>query len=241
MRVLAVVQARMGSSRLPGKVLAQVGGVAALSRVLRRTRTAEFVDEVVVATTDRTEDDPVERLAAAEECGTYRGSEEDVLDRYWRTAARQRPEYVVRITADCPLVMPRVVDRIVETTITGGFDYGSNTLERTYPKGLDVECFTLASLERAARDATAPYDREHVTPYMRCHPALFRQGDIRAETDRSDLRWTLDHPEDLAFLDAVFWRMPAPNSVEEVAGLVEEDPALAALHRAAVERARVAE
>jgi spore coat polysaccharide biosynthesis protein SpsF (cytidylyltransferase family) len=231
----------MGSSRLPGKVLARLGGVPALSRVLRRTRSATRVDDVIVATTDSAEDDAVERLAAAEGCGTYRGSRDDVLDRYWRTAARERPVYVVRITADCPLVMPRVVDRVVEVAIAGGFDYASNTLVRTYPKGLDVECFTLAALERAARDATDANDREHVTPYLKRHPALFRPGDVRARTDRSDLRWTLDHPEDLAFLDRVFQRMPAPDCVEDVVGLVEGDPELAGLHRAAVESARVTE
>ena len=238
MRVLAVVQARMGSSRLPGKVLARLGGVPALSRVLRRTRSATRVDDVIVATTDSAEDDAVERLAAAEGCGTYRGSRDDVLDRYWRTAARERPVYVVRITADCPLVMPRVVDRVVEVTIAGGFDYASNTLVRTYPKGLDVECFTLAALERAVRDATDAYDREHVTPYLKRYPALFRPGDVRARTDRSDLRWTLDYPEDLAFLDRVFSELGDPSSPEQVVQLMETDSEVAELHRAAVVRAQ---
>lgn len=234
----AIVQARTGSTRLPRKVLADLGGVPALARVLRRLKKAASLHRIVVATTGDPADDPVVELASDESCDVSRGHPTDVLGRYVTAAIEASPALIVRITADCPLLMPDVVDAVVEKTLEGGYDYASNTLTRTFPRGLDVECFTMAALERAADEATLPADREHVTPYMQRSPERFSLGEVRTEPDRSHLRWTLDYPEDLAFLDRVFTELPDPATLRDVVALMDRDAMVATLHREAVVRAQ---
>ena len=191
-----------------------------------------------MATTTDQADDAVARIAEEEGALVFRGHPTDVLGRYLGAADAANARLVVRITADCPLVMPGIVDEVVKVARAGGHAYTSNTLTRTYPKGLDVECFTYAALERAARAATAPHDREHVTRFMKDRDHEFSQGELRTEPDRSHLRWTLDYPEDLAFLDMVYLELDDPGSMDEVLRLMGEVPAVRELHDAASARAR---
>lgn len=204
MTIVAIVQARMGSTRLPGKVLADLGGRPMLARVLERLGRARSLDAIVVATSTEPGDDPVAELGRELGVPVFRGSEEDVLDRYAGAAGHFDADAVVRITADCPLIDPELVDRVVERFRESGADYASNTLERTYPQGLDVEVFSREALERAAREARETWERAHVTPFIYRHPELFSLTGIRHEADASRHRWTVDTPEDLDFVRAMY-------------------------------------
>lgn len=227
MTTLAIVQARMGSTRLPNKVLRRVRGVPMLSLLLGRLRGAKRLDGIVVATTVEGADDQLAAYLAAQDVPTFRGSATDVLDRYYQAALTYRGDIIVRITADCPLVDPALVDRVVETLQHEGADYVSNTAPPTFPDGLDVEAFTIAALSQAWRDATTAFDREHVTPFMKCAPTL-RRINLTNATDLSAGRWTVDEPEDLAVIQGVFDHF-APHTDfgwEQVAALEASHPEL---------------
>lgn len=206
MRVVAVVQARTGSSRLPGKVLLDLLGEPVLARVMARLGRAERLDAVVVATTTEPGDDALAALCAERGWPLTRGSEQDVLDRYHQAAREHEADVVVRVTSDCPLIEPEVVDRVVEALLADpAVDYASNVVpDRTFPRGLDTEVFPRRVLERAWTEAGEPHEREHVTPYVNRHPDRFRLACVTTDEDASDLRWTLDTPEDLAFVRAVY-------------------------------------
>lgn len=211
-RTAAVIQARMGSTRLPGKVMLPLGGRVVLEHVVERVRGADEVDEVVVATSTAKGDDIVEWCADRLGVTRFRGSEEDVLDRTFRAAASLGTDEVVRITADCPLVHPPVIDEVVARRRHSGADYAANVLDRTFPRGLDVEAFSWASFERVYAEARAPAEREHVTLYYRTHPDEFELVNVTADTvfdepslqNRTDLRLTLDELDDYRLLRAVF-------------------------------------
>lgn len=199
MRRVIIVQARMGSTRLPGKVLADLCGRPMLAQQLRRLQTCRNVDEIVIATTTNDGDDPVVALAKAVGVRWFRGDERDVLDRYIGAAADARADVVARITADCPLIDPMVTDRVVAEAAAGNVDYASNVLRRTYPKGLDAEAMPVDVLVRLGRLARSDAAREHVTWYIRQErPDLFVQSSIEDRHDHSALRWDVDTPEDLA-------------------------------------------
>lgn len=222
-RHVAIIQARMRSTRLPGKVLAEVAGRPMLAQQLRRMREARGVDEIVVATTIDAADDPVVELARREGVRWFRGDEVDVLGRYLGAARESHAEVVVRVTADCPLLDAEVMDRVV-AALAPSLDYASNTLRRTYPRGLDVEAFHADVLERMARLATSRAAREHVTYFLhRERPDLFLSGEVVADEDSSDLRWTVDTAEDLELVRAIYRtanlgvdRVPYPELVRLV-------------------------
>jgi spore coat polysaccharide biosynthesis protein SpsF (cytidylyltransferase family) len=204
MRTVAIIQARMGSTRLPGKVLLPLAGKTVLAHIVDRTRAARRIDDVWVATTDSAEDDPTASATRSYGASVFRGSAEDVLDRYRGAAAASAAEIVVRVTADDPLKDPDIIDQVVELRDEVQADYASNTIEPTYPEGLDVEVFTIDALTRACEEATSASDREHVTPYMYRHPERFRLASLTDTVDRSDMRWTLDYEDDLDFLEEVY-------------------------------------
>lgn len=205
MRTVAVVQARVGSTRLPHKVMLPLNGEPILTRVMRRAARAASLDEVVVATTRLAADDAIAELAAREGWPVTRGSETDLLDRYLQAARRHGADLVVRITSDCPLIDPDLIDDVVAALEQEGGDYASNTLEpRTYPRGLDVEAVTLAALEAAGRDDRDPASREHATPYIRRHPERFRLVRVAGAVDRSEHRWTVDTPEDYSLVRRLY-------------------------------------
>ena len=203
--ILAILQARMSSSRLPGKVLAPVLGEPMIGRQIERVGRARSIDRLVVATSDDPSDDPlaayVERLGAP----VFRGSLQDVLGRFTAAADAFGPaEHIVRLTADCPLTDPTVIDACVALHLETGADYTTNGQQRTYPVGLDVEALPAAALATADREASDPYDREHVTAFLYRRPERFKLAHLRQAVDRSALRWTVDHPADLEFVRRVY-------------------------------------
>lgn len=225
MKTVAIIQARMGSSRLPGKVLSDLAGKSMLARVVERLLDTTLVDAVMIATTTLPGDDAV--VAHARQLGimSYRGSADDVLARYLGAARTVRADVIVRVTADCPLLDPGVVDRVV-AACTHDIDYASNTQTRSFPRGLDVEALHRDALERIGRIARTPSTREHVTSFVTENPGLFRIAHVVSETDDSDLRWTVDTPEDLALARALY-AGGAPRDYRELVAHVRARPDLA--------------
>jgi spore coat polysaccharide biosynthesis protein SpsF len=235
MRVVAIVQARMGSTRLPGKVLLDLAGEPMLARDMNRLSRAGRIDETVVATTVKRADDPIVELCRRRSWLYFRGSEEDVLDRYYRAAKAHQAEGVVRITSDCPLIEPEIVDRVVDEFLQCQpmIDYASNTVpERTFPRGLDTEVVRFEALEKAWRQDDNPSWREHVTAYIRRHPRCFRSHGVLNDKDLSHLRWTVDTPEDLAFVRRIYEHFGHDRfSWQEVLALLERKPEWLAINR----------
>jgi spore coat polysaccharide biosynthesis protein SpsF len=229
MRTVAIIQARTTSTRLPGKVLMELAGATMLAQQLRRLRRCETLDEIVVATTANAADDPVVRIAEQEGARWFRGSERDVLGRYVGAARAARAEAVVRVTADCPLLDPGVVD-LVAASLTPGWDYASNTLERTFPAGLDAEALHLDTLLRADRLGISPEAREHVTWLVAAErPELFLLRSVLDEQDNSDLRWTVDVEGDLELVRRLYDELDlgrSPLPYREVIAYVRARPAL---------------
>lgn len=195
-KVLCIIQARMGSARLPGKTLLRVKGVPLLEYEINRVKLAKEIDKIVVATTTSKEDDAIEKLCKQIKVDCFRGSENDVLGRYFQCALLY-PEFssLVRITGDCPLIDPVVIDEVVHLFKKRHFDYASNILKETYPDGMDIEVFTKKTLEHAAKNAKLRSEREHVTLYMRKN-IKFVKGNLAAEHDFSHFRFTVDQKED---------------------------------------------
>ncbi len=204
MDTLAVIQARMGSTRLPDKVLMKLADKTVLEHIVVRVSKSELVREVVVATTVNKRDLEIVRLCAMKGISIFCGSEEDVLDRYYQAAKHFKMKNIVRITADCPLIDPQVIDRTIKLYIDTGADYASNILEETFPDGLDVEVFSFDALEAAWKDARLMSEREHVTPYIRKNSGRFSTASLKHNIDLSGKRWTLDTQEDLEFLKIIF-------------------------------------
>jgi spore coat polysaccharide biosynthesis protein SpsF len=203
---LAILQARTGSQRLPGKVLADVLGRPMLARQIERVRRAKRLGALVVATSDEPSDDAIAALCAALGVRCFRGPLGDVLARFAGAAHAftEPPAHVVRLTGDCPLTDPELIDAVVELHLASGVDYTSNALERRYPDGLDVEAMRIEALHAAQRDATSPAHREHVTPYLYLHPERFRLASLRCERALGELRWTVDEAADLRFVRRVY-------------------------------------
>ncbi len=232
-KVVAIIQARMGSSRLPGKVLALIQGHPMLWHVVRRTLSAKTLDEVIVATTTQSGDVAIVALCRELGVGCFQGSEPDVLDRYYQAALRAKADAVVRITSDCPLIDPEIVDKVVKAFLSEKPDYASNSLVRTYPRGLDTEVMTFGALERAWSNARQKYERSHVTPYIYENPGKFDLLSVTGEQDQSAYRWTVDTPEDLEFVRAVYDRLEGKRCLlGDVLRLMEREPELAEINRA---------
>ena len=235
-RVLAVVQARLGSTRLPGKALSPIAGRAMVAHVVERIAAARGVDEVVLATTVNPEDDSLVEFARAAGIRCVRGSAEDVLDRFHATLAAYPAEAVVRVTADCPLLDPEVSGLVITEYLrrSDEVDYVSNVMPPTYPDGLDTEVFSRAALERAWREARLASEREHVTTYLRKPESGFRLGNVTHGEDLSTLRWTVDTGPDLDFVRAVYGALVADGErifgMGEVLALLRERPGLATLN-----------
>lgn len=216
----AVVQARMSSSRLPGKVLADLGGRPALALLLHRLRASRELGAIAVATSVGADDDPVAELAAREGVRVVRGPLDDVLGRYAKAIGELGATGVVRLTADCPLIDPAVVDAVVARWRSGEEDYVANVFPpRTFPIGMDTEVVTATALLTAAAEATEPYDREHVTPFVRDRPERFPQAAVRTAPAHGELRLVLDTPEDLERLRAVVAATGPDASMAELVGV----------------------
>jgi spore coat polysaccharide biosynthesis protein SpsF len=229
MRSTAIIQARMSSTRLPGKVMLDVAGKPLLQRVIGRAQRAQKLDQVIIATSEHEADEVIARFCRDIEVPCFRGSEDDVLDRYYRAAKHFKAESVVRLTADCPLLDPAVIDMVVDRFHEGGYDYLSNSLECTYPDGLDTEVFTMSTLDRAWREARLKSEREHVTAYIYKHPEIFRVGSVKNESaDYSAMRWTVDEPQDLEFVRAIYTHFDGcPPGLNGIVEWLEQHPELA--------------
>ena len=233
--IVAVVQARMSSSRLPGKVLADLCGEPMILRQLQRIRRARTLTKVVVATSAEASDDALARVLRTRGWPVYRGDLTDVLGRVcsavrWATPAGSCT-HAVRLTADCPLADPELIDEAVRLALASRAAYTSNCERRTYPDGLDVEVIAADALFTAAARASDPYDREHVTPYVRTRPSLYPQAHLTHPRDRSALRWTVDRPEDLAFVRQVYEALHTVDpafSTQDVLDLLADRPELSA-------------
>lgn len=231
-RPVAVIQARLGSTRLPGKVLADVGGAPMLARMIERVRAATTLADVCLAVPEGPGDEPLRGLAASLGVPCHAGPEDDVLARYAGAAARWGADPVVRLTADCPLIDPGLVDRCVETFLaTDGCEFAS--LGGSFPDGLDCEVVSAAALGRAHRDARLRSEREHVTPFIWKRPDVFRCVLVRFPERLGHLRWTVDEPRDLELVRAVYARLYAPGRVfgwQAIVDLLGREPALVALN-----------
>ncbi|MCD9023668.1 cytidylyltransferase domain-containing protein [Cohnella silvisoli] len=205
MKVAIIIQARMGSSRLPGKVLRMLDGITVLQLIHERLSYCRHVHEIVVATSDSEKDDAVAAAMERLNIAVYRGQENDVLDRYYRAASIVKADAVVRITGDCPLIDPQVVDAVIGKYLEQfpQLHYVSNIHPPTFPDGLDVEVFSYVALERAWKEARQGSEREHVTPYIHSRPDLFPQANMESRINYSHLRWTLDEEKDYIFLNAL--------------------------------------
>lgn len=234
MATLVIIQARMGSTRLPGKVLMPLSGRPVLWQVINRIKKAHNVDAIIVATTTGSEDGAIASLCKEWGIRYFRGDPFDVLKRYYdavESVKKDFPviEYIVRITADCPLIDPQIIDDSILEAKNGHYDYVSNTNPPTFPDGLDVEVFSPEALAKANQCATLKSDREHVTPYIRRVSAQ-RQKNIASDKDLSKMRWTLDTKEDYAFLNTIYNILGTGNSdffsFQEVLSLLEKKPEL---------------
>lgn len=235
MKIVAIIQARMGSTRLPGKVLLDLAGEPMLARDMHRLARAQTLDDVVVATTIKSTDDAIVALCQERNWPYFRGSEADVLDRYYRAAQEYQADVVVRVTSDCPLIEPDVVDRVVQEFLERQpeIDYASNTApERTFPRGLDTEIMSFEALARAWREDKNPAWREHVTPYIWRHPELFETYNVLNEEDLSYMRWTVDTPEDLALARRIYEHFGHDQfSWHEVLAVLVQHPAWLEINR----------
>ncbi len=204
MSVIAIIQARVGSTRLPNKVLLDLKGKTVLERVIERVAASRLVDKIVVATTVSPDDLALVKLCAENLVSVFCGSEVDVLDRYYQAAGLFGAGQIVRITADCPLMDPAVIDKVIEEHLRAKADYTANIIKETYPDGEDVEVFTYAVLKKAWQNARLASEREHVTPYIRKHGELFKIVSVEQAENQRVKRWTLDNPEDYEFIKMVY-------------------------------------
>jgi spore coat polysaccharide biosynthesis protein SpsF len=238
MKVVAIIQARMGSTRLPGKVLADIQGHPMLWHVVERTRRASTFNQIVVATTTQGADDVIADFCRKHGWDCFRGGEKDVLDRYYQAAREYAADAIVRITSDCPLIDPGIMDETVRLFLAENPDYASNSLVCTFPRGLDVEVMSFDALAAVWREAAQGYQRAHVTPYLYENPARFKILSVTEDEDHSAQRWTVDTPEDLEFVRAVYSRFERPDfSFEHVLRLLEREPALTEINRSIRQKA----
>lgn len=229
--IIAIIQARLGSSRLPGKILKEVNGKALFAYQLERLKHAKKVDRIVIATTNKDGDAPIQTFCEQQKLMCYRGDEHDVLDRYYQAAVAaglKKDDVVVRLTSDCPLIDPRVVDEVIEKYLSGHWDYVANTVPPpgTYPDGMDVEVFSFAMLERAWVEAKKPSEREHVTFYFWRGEQTFKTHQCNFKTDWSQYRLTVDYEEDFLLMKNIiqhFGDKIVSASMEDIIAFLESN------------------
>lgn len=227
--ITAIIQARVGSSRLPGKTMKDILGKPMLWHMIKRLEKSKFIQKIVIATTTKERDKVILEFAKKHQLDSYTGDEDDVLDRYYQTAKKYSVETIVRLSPDCPLIDPHVVDRVIQRYLTGDCDYAANTLKLTYPDGLDVEVFSYMALEKAWKEARWASEREHVTPYIRKNPDKFRLANVENEVNLSHFRWTVDEAKDLEFVGQVYGQLYKEDEIfymEDVLNLLGKHPEL---------------
>lgn len=223
----------MSSSRLPGKVTRTVVGQPMLSLQLERLKRTKMIDRLVVATSTGSDDDEIEKLCTECDVACFRGELNDVLDRYYQAAREYGADTIMRLTADCPLTDPEVIDRLIEFFEGGNFDYASNVIERTWPRGLDAEIMSFETLERVWHEAKTKPEREHVTLHIYTHPQRFRLGSLTNDIDLSHLRWTVDEAADMEMVSCVYealYREDPTFTTADVVAYLDRNPQVAAIN-----------
>lgn len=231
--ILAVLQARCSSTRLPGKVLKPILGTPMLLRQIERVKRSACIEKILVATSDDPSDDPIESICEENGIVCFRGKLDDVLDRFYQAASLYHPLHVVRLTGDCPLSDPDLIDKVIRFHLQGEFDYTSNALEPTFPDGLDVEIFRFSCLQKAWRHARSASDREHVTPYMYRTARQVKKGSYTNRIDLSHLRWTVDEEADFLLITRIYEALYQQNpsfSSEDILDYLHKHPELLKLN-----------
>jgi spore coat polysaccharide biosynthesis protein SpsF (cytidylyltransferase family) len=227
--ILAILQARTSSTRLAGKVLKEIAGKPMLEHQIERINRSQLIDKLIVATSIDRSDNVLEELCHKIGIDCYRGSLDNVLDRFYQAAKIYKPAHIVRLTGDCPLTDPQIIDQTIQFYLDGRFDYASNCQDPSFPDGLDVEIFKAGALEEAWKNATLPSETEHVTPYIKNHPDIFRIGSFRGKEDLSHLRWCVDEPEDFEFATRIYEELYSKNPeflTDDILHLLEQKPEL---------------
>ena len=239
-RIVAIIQARFGSTRLPGKVLRDILGKPMLGRVIERLKISQLIDEIVVATT-KERNKAILRIAHGYGVKGFVGSEDDVLDRYYQAAKRYKANVIVRITGDCPLIDTEVVDKVVECYIrTKDIDFACNIMRRSYPRGLDTEVFSFNVLKRVWQEAKESYQREHVTPYIYEHSKMFHLANIENNEDLSYMRWTVDEERDMEFVREIYGRLYRKEAIflmKDVLNILAKEPQLVQINEGVIQEA----
>ncbi len=235
-KIFCVIQARTGSTRLPGKVLFPIKHKPMIVHTIDRLKKSSRIDQIVLATTNLAEDQVLLDLASSLKIESFAGSENDVLDRFYQAGKRYSADIVVRCTGDCPTIDWQVTDRVIDQHLKNGNDYTSNTVTRSYPRGLDTEVIQFEALERSWKEAKLPHEREHVTPYLYQHPELFSIEQVEAEKNRwqPDLRLTVDTQEDFDFMAKIFDALYDKNPfflVDDILNLLNQQPQLKEINR----------
>jgi len=227
--ITALIQARLGSTRLHGKTLMLIEGESLLGHLIKRIKASRYVNDIVIATTTNESDNAIVAFAKAENLKFYCGSEDDVLGRFYQASIVYGLETIVRVTPDCPMLDPDVMDIVISKFSEGNYDYVSNVITPTFPDGLDTEVFSFLSLEKTWHEARLPSEREHVTAYILKHPELFRQFNVKREgEDLSWMRWTVDTQRDLEFVKEIFRRLSSRDIfyMHEVVEILRKNPDL---------------
>ena len=221
-KIAAIIQARMGSTRLPNKTLELIEGKSLLEHIINRLKNSKKINEIIIATSENPKDNLIERFSIENKINFFRGSEEDVLDRYYKAAKKFKVSTIVRITADDPFKDPKIIDKIINSLLeNSNLDYVSNTIKPTFPEGIDTEVFTFKALEKAWKLAKEKEEREHVTPFIINNPSLFKTLNIENQEDLSNLRWTIDYPEDLEFAKKIYKKLYKENHIFEMQDIIE--------------------
>ncbi len=226
-RIIAIIQARVGSTRLPGKVLLDLEGKTVLEHVVNRVKKSRQIGETIVATTILKEDQKIANLCSGKGVRVYRGSENDVLDRFYQAARLFSAGHIVRVTADCPLIDHKIIDDVLSLHLKKKSDYTSNIIKETFPDGEDVEVFTFTALKRAWQEARLSSEREHVTPYIRNNPEIFKLANFSFPEDLSGKRWTLDEEKDYEFIGKIYGALYKKSKffgMEEILGFLKSHP-----------------
>lgn len=226
--IIAIIQARMGSTRLPGKVMKMLGDRTVLGHVITRCKAIPSIDQIIVATTVQEEDITICEEALRYEVTVYRGSKDHVLYRYYEAAKQANADIVVRITSDCPLLDPLISDKVIQCFLSGDYDYVSSGLSNTFPRGLDTEVFSFKALEQTYEQATKDYEFEHVTPYIYQHQEQFKVYAFANDADQSGYRLTLDTDEDWELISKIYDELYKGNIFywEDIHRLLEREPEL---------------
>ena len=238
-KVVAIIQARMGSTRLPDKVLMKINGHTILEEVIRRVKGIKGVDEVIVATTENPKDSKIVSLCNKLKAKVFRGSEEDVLDRYYQCAKEANVDVIIRITSDCPLLDHKIVEEGLKLFLSTNADYVSNAIKRTYPRGLDFEIFKFTALGKAWKEGKESTDREHVTPYIYENPQNFKILQLLSDKNYSDYRLTVDTQIDLELVRSIFKALDRNNKtfgLNQIIRFLKKNPELAQINSEVVQK-----